>query len=72
MESVMNAFEELEQSLTVDQAQELIDCDSVPEIEGPNSTQQLLDEMLGRFEDDDSPMLLACGVTPELYADSDE
>lgn len=67
----MNAFEELEQSLTIDQAQELVDGDSVPEIEGPNSTQQLLDEMLGLFEDDDQIMLMACGLNPEL-ADSDE
>jgi len=67
----MNAFEELEQSLTADQARELVDCDSVPEIEDLNSTQQLLDEMLGRFEDDDSTMLLTCGLSPEL-ADSDE
>jgi hypothetical protein len=67
----MNAFDELEQSLTVDQTQELVDCDSVEEIDGANSTQQLLDEMLGRFEDDDPTMLLACGLSPEL-ADSDE
>jgi hypothetical protein len=68
----MNAFEELEQSLTVDQAQPLVDRDSVPEIEGPSSTQQLLDEMLGRFEDDDSTMLLAHSLSPEVYAGSDE
>ena len=68
----MNAFEELEQSVTPDQAQHLIDCDSVPKVDGPNSTQQLLDEMLGRFEDDDSTMLPAHGLSSELHADSDE
>ena len=68
----MNVFEELEQSVTRDQAQQLIDCDSVPKVDGPNSTQQLLDEMLGRFEDDDSTMLLAHGLSSELHADSDE
>ncbi len=68
----MNAFKELEQSLTADQAQELIDCDSVPDIEGLNSTQQLLDEMLGLFEDDDSTALRAHGINPELYAGCDE
>jgi len=47
----MSALEELEQSLTSDQAQQLVDCDSILPVEGPNSTQQLLDEMLGRFED---------------------
>jgi hypothetical protein len=67
----MNVFEELEQSLTLDQSEQLVDYDSVPEIEGPNSTQQLLDEMLGLFEDDDSTMLMAHGLSLEL-ADSDE
>jgi len=47
----MNVFEELEQALTSDQAQRLVDCDSMLQVEGPNSTQQLLDEMLGLFED---------------------
>jgi len=47
----MNGFEELEQSLTSDQAQPSVDCDSMLQVEGPDSTQRLLDEMLGRFED---------------------
>lgn len=68
----MNVFEELEQSLTLDQSGQLVDYDSVPEIESPNSTQRLLDEMLGLFEDDDSTMFLTDGFSPALYADSDE
>jgi hypothetical protein len=71
VESVLNAFEELEQSLTVDQSQELFDRDHLLELDGPNSTQQLLDEMLGRFEDDDSTTPLAC-VLLSNFADSDE
>jgi hypothetical protein len=47
----MNVLEDLEQSLTSDQAQPSVDCDSMLQVEGPNSTQQLLDEMLGLFED---------------------
>jgi hypothetical protein len=58
----MNALEELEQSLTSDQGQRLVDCDSTLQVEGPNSTQQLLDEMLGRFEDDDSAVFSAHGL----------
>jgi hypothetical protein len=68
----MNAVEELEDVLTLDQAHRLVNCDSTPGVEGNSSTQQLLDELLGRFEEDDSPMLLAHGLTPESYADSDE
>jgi hypothetical protein len=71
VESVLNAFEELEQSLTVNHAQESVDCDSLSEVECPNSTQQLLDEMLGRFEDDDSTTPLACALLA-YFADSDE
>jgi hypothetical protein len=47
-----NAVEDLEQVLTLDHAQELIGFEPVPVVEAPSSTQQLLDEMLGRFEDD--------------------
>jgi hypothetical protein len=72
VESAVNTFEELEQSLTRDQAEPLVDCDSVPDVERPNSTQQLLDEMLGLFEDDDSSMLLTHGLGLGLRADSDE
>ncbi len=63
----MNVYEELEQSLTPDQAQLLGDLNLSAEIEASSSTQQLLDEMLGLFEDDDSTMLLAHGISPELY-----
>jgi hypothetical protein len=68
----MNAVEELEQVLTLDQAQRLVDFDPSPDVEVGSSTQQLLDELLGRFEEDDSPMFLAHGLTPEFYADPDE
>jgi len=50
----MNPVEELEQILTLDQAQEFADCDSA--VEAGSSTQQLLDDLLGRLEDDDSLM----------------
>ena len=68
----MNVIEELEEVLTLDQAQGLADLNSSSDVEGPASTQQLLDELLGRFEEDDSPTFPAHGLTPELCADSDE
>jgi len=68
----MNAVEELEAVLTLDQAQELADSNSSPGVAGATSTQQLLDELLGRFEEDDSPTFLAPGHLPEYYADCDE
>jgi hypothetical protein len=48
----MNGVEELEEVLTLDQAQGLVDF-NIPTIERASTTQQLLDELLGRFEDDD-------------------
>jgi hypothetical protein len=68
----MNVVEELEQVLTLDQAQERVECDPRPGAREGLPTQQLLDDLLGRFEEDDSPMFLAHGLTPEFYADSDE
>jgi hypothetical protein len=68
----MNAVEELEEVLTLDQAQVLADFDPSPAVEAGSATQQLLDELLGRFEEDDSPLFLAHGLTPEFCADSDE
>jgi len=68
----MNAVEELEPVLTLDQARRLSDFDPTLAVEGSLSTQHLLDELLGRFEDDDSTMLLTHRLTPELYADFDE
>ncbi len=68
----MNAVEALEEVLTADQAQQLIGSDPGPVVEAPSSTQQLLDELLGRFEDDDSSMVLAHGLMPEFCTDSDE
>jgi hypothetical protein len=68
----MNAVEDLEQILTLDQAQRLADFDPTVTADAVLPTQQLLDELLGRFEEDDSPTFLAHGLTPEFYADSDE
>jgi hypothetical protein len=70
VESARNAVEELEEVLTLDQAQQLLDCDRTT-VEGASSTQQLLDELLGRFEDDDSQVFLM-NLTPEFSVDSDE
>jgi hypothetical protein len=67
----MNGVQELEEVLTLDQAQQLLDCDRTA-VEGASSTQQLLDELLGRFEDDDSPAFLMNSLTPEFCADCDE
>jgi hypothetical protein len=68
----MNAVEELEQVLTRDQAQRLVDFDLSPAVEGSSSTQQLLDDLLGRFDEDDLSTFVVPGLTPEFYADSDE
>ena len=68
----MNAVEELGPVLTLDQARCLSDFDPTLAVEGSSSTQQLLDDLLGCFEDDDSTLLLAHGLTLELYADCDE
>jgi hypothetical protein len=54
--SVVNTIENLEQVLTLDQAERFSDFDQSSELDGPCSTQQLLDELLGRFEDDGSPI----------------
>ncbi len=72
VELVMNALEQFGQVLTVDQARELVDFDSSSGVEPASSTQQLLDELLGRLEDDDSPMFLAHALTSGFYADSEE
>ncbi len=68
----MNAVEELEPLLTLDQARCLSDFDPTIPVDAASSTQQLLDELLGRCDDVDSTMLLTHSLTPELYADSDE
>ena len=68
----MSAVEEVETILTPGQPHPVADFRAKPCGEGATGTQQLLDELLGRFEDDDSTMLLAHGPTPEFYVDSDE
>jgi hypothetical protein len=60
----MNATEEL---LTLDQAQQLVDFDSNSYLEDGPSTQQLLDELLGRHDDE-----ALTGLTPDFCAASDE
>jgi hypothetical protein len=60
---LINAVEELEEVLTLDAAQRLVDFDC-PTIEPASSTQQLLDELLGRCEEDESPIFLMNGLTP--------
>ncbi len=59
----MYAAEELE---------ELVDLDPRPVVDEGSSTQQLLDDLLGRLEDDDSPTLLAHAHTLDSHADSAE
>jgi hypothetical protein len=68
----MSAVEEFEEALTLGHTEKFVDFDSSPAIEAPSSTQQLLDELLGRFEDDGSPMFSPHGLTPEFCADFDE
>jgi hypothetical protein len=68
----MNAVEELEAVLTLDQVHGLADSNPTLAAERGSSTQQLLDDLLGRFEEDDSPMFLAHGLTPDFCADTDE
>ncbi len=67
----MNAVEELVEVLTLDQTQGLVDFNSST-IERASSTQQLLDELLGRFDDDDSPIFMANGIGSEFATDSTE
>jgi hypothetical protein len=70
VDSAISDVQELEEVLTLDQAQGLVDFDS-PMMERTSSTQQLLDELLGCFEDDDSPVFVM-SLMPEFSADSDE
>ena len=52
----MNAVEDLEAVFTPDPAEGLADSNPTPVVERSLSTQQLLDELLGRFDDDGSMM----------------
>jgi len=58
VESAMDAVKELEAVLTLDQAHGLTGFDTSPALDRGSSTQQLLDDLLGRLEDDDSLMFL--------------
>jgi hypothetical protein len=64
----MNSVEDFEQVLTLDRR--LAEFDWSPAVEGASSTQQLLDELLGRFEDDGS--FQTHGHTPEFCLDSED
>ena len=66
----MNPVEELEAILTLDQAHEFLDADS--SVDRGLSTQQLLDDLLGRFDEDDALMLIANGAVTDFAIDSDE
>lgn len=66
----MAAFEQLEEVLTLDQAQELVGPALFCAREAPQSTQQLLDDLLGHFDDDDSAMVLS--FSAESYSGFDE
>jgi hypothetical protein len=70
VELVMNVVEQFGQVLTGDRTRELVESSSG--VEPASSTQQLLDELLGRFEDDDSPIFLAHALTSEFCFDSGE
>jgi hypothetical protein len=65
----MDAVEELDQARTLNQITRLADFDSTIDAA---STQQLLDELLGRCEDDDSTRLPAYCFAPESYAGCNE
>jgi hypothetical protein len=67
----MNAVEELEEVLILNQVQELADFDPTATADA-TATQQLLDELLGRFEEDDSPMFSTHTLNHDFCADSDE
>jgi hypothetical protein len=57
--SATNTAENFEPVLTFDQDAGLMDFDQSSDADGPWSTQQLLDELLGRFEDDGLPIIQA-------------
>jgi len=65
----MNAVEE---TPILNQAQRLTDFNLPPNPEAAAATQQLLDELLGRFEDDDLHAVLRSGCMTEFSVASDE
>ncbi len=68
----MNAVAEFSEALTLDPAERSVDFESSRAVDGVLSTQRLLDELLGSFDDDSSPMFLTHDCTPEFCVDSDE
>jgi hypothetical protein len=68
----LNAVAEFSEALTLDHPEHSVDFESTRAVDGVSSTQRLLDELLGRFDDDSSPMFLAHDCTPEFCVDSDE
>jgi hypothetical protein len=68
----LNAVVEFSEAPTLDQAERSVDFESTRAVEGVSPTQRLLDELLGRFDDDSSPIFLTHDCTPEFSVDSDE
>ena len=59
----MKVVEELDKVLTREQPQRLVESPSHEAIAGTRFTQQLLDDLLGRLEDDDSLAFLPNSYT---------
>ena len=57
--------------MRVVEEEQLRNFDPLPAVEVDRATQQLLDELLGRFEEGDIPMFLH-GHSTEFCSDSDE
>jgi hypothetical protein len=68
----LNAVAEFSEALTLDLAERPVDFESTRAVDGVSSTQRLLDELLGSFDDDSSPTSPTYGYTAEFCVDSDE
>jgi hypothetical protein len=68
----LNAVAEFSEALTLDHSKQSVDFESSRAVDGVSSTQRLLDELLGSFDDDSSPMFPTHGYTAELFVESDE
>jgi hypothetical protein len=55
---VVDALEQLEEVLTLDQAHDLAHSTTLCRGEEPHSTQQMLDNLLGHLDDDDCTVFL--------------
>jgi hypothetical protein len=68
----LNAVAEFSEALTLDHPEYSVDFESSRAVDGVSSTQRLLDELLGSFDDDSSPTFPTYGYTVEFFVDSDE